>query len=123
MNDTGKTKEELIDEIEGLRKELDRLKAKLDMLEGKPDFDLSEFRNREPREDLSAQIEFVADVDVLNGEGINISESGISFTIEDNLPFEIMFELNGDVYRGTADLAWFQRHKGGCRLGFEYHRD
>ncbi len=79
---------------------------------------------RDPREELNAQIELAADVDVLNGEGINISKGGISFTIKDDLAFEILFELNGDVYRGSADLAWFERAKeGGCRLGFVYHRD
>jgi len=124
MNDENRTKDELILEIRQLREELERMQSEVGAIKNRSKHELSEIKKRGPREELNAQIELAAEVDVINGEGINISEGGVSFAIEEELVFDIMFESNGEVYRGNADLAWFKRLKdGGCHLGFEYHRD
>ncbi len=68
MNDNNKIKKELIEE-------LDELKGRSSTVKEKPGHILSDFTDREDREELKAQIEFVADVDVLVGEGINISKN------------------------------------------------
>ena len=76
---------------------------------------------REDRRRMDAQIEFIADFDIVQAKGIDLSEGGICFEVREELPFEMRFEIGEKEYRKRARLVWLERlQEGGYRLGFEF---
>jgi hypothetical protein len=116
--DEQKTKAQMIEELNHLRKELDLLKAKVIRSESA---DSLNPLPRSPRIELNSDIEFIADFDIVRAKGINISESGICFQIGHDLPFELQFKLVDDLHRYRAKLIWVKRcHEGGYRIGLQF---
>lgn len=78
-------------------------------------------KERAPRTEINASIEFIADFDVVEAKGINLSESGICFELDEDLPFEMQFSLEGKIHRYRARLVWVKRMcKGGYRFGLQF---
>jgi|TARA_B100001964_G_C13661106_1_gene349063 hypothetical protein len=76
---------------------------------------------RSERVELSTKVEFVGDFDILQATGVNLSESGICFDIEETLPFEMRLEWEGEPYRYRAHLVWMKRlPEGGFRVGLKF---
>lgn len=81
----------------------------------------SQFAERSKREVLEAVIEFIGDFDIVKASGIDVSDGGICFEVEESLAFEMRFTAYGEVQSHRAHLAWLQRlREGGYRLGFEF---
>ena len=87
-------KEQLIKEVQRLR----------DLL-GQSQSDPAAVRQRAPREELSSDIEFIFDVDVLEAKGLNISSTGVAFTIAQALPVELRFDHQGQMHHYRARLV------------------
>lgn len=119
LADEQKTKSQLVDELNIMRRELEELKAKLSKLE--PKVATTPPIPRSPRIEMNAEIEFIADFDIVHAKGINISESGICFQIDHVLPFEMQFKLDGNWHRYRAKLIWVKHlPEGGYRLGLQF---
>lgn len=121
MKDDEKTKAQLIEELEALRRKVAEFEA--GSIKSGPE-SKEHFRcpkTRAPRVNLNAGIEFIGDFDVLEAKGINISEGGICFELTRNLPFEMQFELDGKLHRYRAHLVWVKQiEEGGCRFGLQF---
>ena len=114
-----KTKDQLIKELEAMRQHMTELESKLANLKSKND--PKGLILRSPREDLHSGIELITDFDVIEAKGINISETGICFESNENLPFEMQFEYEGKLHRHRAHLVWVKRlSEGGYRFGLEF---
>ncbi len=121
MEDSEKTRDALISELAAMRRRADALEAEVAELKaeaGRRDGDL---RPRAPRERLAADIELIADCDVIEARGINVSDTGICFEIKHDLPFEMQYEFGGEKRRQRAHLVWIKRlTDGGYRLGLKF---
>ena len=106
MVDEKKTKEELIAELQELRSRLN---------------DADSSGTRSQRKQLNAEIKFIGDFGMIQAEGVNLSETGICFEVEGNIPFEMEFEIDGELHEHRARLVWMSRvEQARCKLGFEF---
>ncbi len=118
MHPTNKTKQQLQDEIQSLRRRIDELENQLDACMN------IALQERRPRYPLQAKIEFVGDFDIVNARGVNISDGGICLRLADDLPFEMQFEHDGRTVRRRAHLVWLKRHDSdGYHSGFKFVDD
>ncbi len=121
MDDQDKSKAELIEELETMRGAVANLEARVQHLESLRPPSTVVLGNRAPRETLHSRVEFIADFDVLEAMGLNISESGISFELYEDLAFEMRFEFGGEVQHHRAHLVWVKRlQTGGYRFGLRF---
>jgi hypothetical protein len=101
---------------EQLIKEVQRLQGLLEQSQSNQ----GAARQRAPREELSSDIEFIFDVDVLGAKGLNISATGVAFTIEQALPVELRFEHQGQSHHYKARLVRTKSlDTGGFLMGLE----
>jgi hypothetical protein len=118
MKDYWKTKDELIEEIETMHRHSAELEKKITQLESHTD---KKPVNRQPRKEIDAAVEFIADFDIIEARGVNISEGGICFELKEDLPFEMQFRHNGKMHRHRAHLIWVKRlPEGGYRFGLKF---
>lgn len=123
MKDESKSKAQLIDELVALREQVRALKEKMAVSSKgarNREIDVPERSSRKP---IRTHVEFIADFDVIEATGINISEGGICFAIEEDLPFEMRFELNGEVHQHRGHLVWVKRDPdAGHQFGLMFTR-
>jgi len=101
---------------EQLIKEVQRLRGLLGQSQSNPEA----VRQRASREELSSNIEFIFDVDVLEAKGLDISATGVAFTIEHALPVELRFEHHGQIHHYRARLVRTNRlDTGGFLMALE----
>ncbi|QTA89877.1 PilZ domain-containing protein [Desulfonema magnum] len=116
-----KTKTELIEQLELMRHQMAELESKIIQLESDENKNSNKPITRPPRRRLHADIEFIADFDIIRAKGINISEGGICFELCEDLPFEMQFELEDELHQHRAHLIWVKRLSNGrYRFGFEF---
>lgn len=121
MDDQEKSKAELIEELETMRGAVTNLEARVQHLESLRPSSTVVLGEREQREALHSRVEFIADFDVLEAMGLNISEGGISFEMYEDLAFEMRFEINGGVQHHRAHLVWVKKlSSGGYRFGLRF---
>ncbi len=121
MRDDQKTKEQLIDELEMHRQRVAELESKIERLESKEEIGSKKSLARHPRVKIDADIEFTGDFDIVKAKGINFSEGGICFELTRSLPFEMKFELEGEIRDYRAHLIWMKRFpEGGYRFGLQF---
>ncbi|MFP4309601.1 MAG: PilZ domain-containing protein [Desulfococcaceae bacterium] len=121
MDDQDKSKAELIEELETMRGAVTHLEARVRHLESLRPPSTVVLENRAPRENLHSRVEFIADFDVLEAMGLNVSESGISFELYEDLAFEMRFEFHGEIQHHRAHLVWVRRlQTGGYRFGLRF---
>jgi hypothetical protein len=121
MKDDHKTKEELIDELELHRQRLAELERKIDRLEALEEKSPVKSTARYPRVKLDATIEFIGHFDTVQAKGINFSEGGICFELNEALPFDLKFAHEGEVHEHCAHLIWMKRFPdGGYRFGLQF---
>jgi hypothetical protein len=102
---------------EQLIKEVQKLRGLLGQSKDHP----GAARQRALREKLSSDIEFIFDVDVLEAKGLNISATGVAFTIDRGLPLELRFEHHGQTHHYRARLVRTESlDTGGFLLGLEF---
>ena len=94
------TKIQLIEELENLRTHL----AELDK-EDEAEIVADPSRSGRPlRRELQAEIKFIGDFGLMKASGINLSEGGIYFEVEGDIPFEMEFEIDGQKHEQRAHL-------------------
>lgn len=121
MKDDHKTKEELIDELEMHRQRLAELERKIDKLEALEEKSSVKSTARHPRVKLNAPIEFIGHFDTVQAKGINFSEGGICFELNEALPFDLCFAHEGETHKRCAHLIWMKRFPdGGYRFGLQF---
>ncbi len=119
--DSEKSKEALLDELNRARQNISTLEAKVAIMEKRLNQPAPDPKARKPREQLQSDIEFIADFDVVEARGIDMSDGGVCFEVERNLAFDMRFRLEGEVYEKRATLVWVKRlPEGNYRLGFEF---
>jgi hypothetical protein len=121
MNDNRKVMEEN-PETESLSRRVEALERENQMLrQALEESDASSNQRREPRQVVSADIEFIANFDVLEATAINLSEGGICFEVDREITFDMQFEIDDQSYNRRARLAWMQRLPDGrYRFGFSF---
>lgn len=66
-------------------------------------------------------VELIIDADLIGGESINVSSTGVSITTEAPIEVELRF---GQDPPFRAALVWAHRQSDGhCQYGFEYSKD
>lgn len=121
MMDDEKSRGALVAELTAARQEVERLRDKTALLEARLAEKSRPPHPRQPRREIDADIEFIADFDVVRAEGIDLSEGGICFEVNRDLPFEMKFELEGERHEKRANLVWVRRQSDGrIRLGFRF---
>jgi len=98
VKDYQKSKAELIQELDFLRQKL-----ALQSTIGKA---------RPPRVDFDANIEFECDFDVIEAQGINLSQIGVCFEMREPLTFQMRFEFEDKVHKREAQLVWVRKFSG-----------
>jgi hypothetical protein len=118
MDETKKTKAQLIEELEQANARISKLKAEIAKLAESVNEDAVA---RAPRKEIQSEIEFIADTDIIHATGMNLSDSGICFESSDELPFEMKFESGGQIYEKRAHLVWVRRlPEGKYRFGLNF---
>ena len=121
MTDKDKTKSELNDELRAAYEKIDELESAVSELKMRIEDETKGFLFRPPRRDINSNIEFIADFDIIEASGINISTGGLCFEVREELPFEMQFELKSKLHRYRAHLVWMKRlPQGGYRFGFMF---
>ncbi len=124
MDDHRKSKEQLIEELQQLRSQINQAEGKKPLLEAVDKKSSNKWIIRQTRDTLNADVEFIGDFDIMDAKGVNISEGGISFEMRTELPFEMQFEREGTMERHRAHLMWVRRlPKGGFRFGLKFVAD
>ena len=95
MDDYRKTKAQLIEEINYLRRKI-ASESRIGMA-------------RPPRVDFEAGIELKSEFDTIYAKGINLSQNGICFEIEKPLLFSLRFEFEDKTHTRRAGLVWAKK--------------
>ena len=70
---------------------------------------------------IETTIQFIGDFGLVKAKGLDISNGGIGFELEEDIPFDMEFEVDGDLHQHRAYTVWMQRLKNGCsRFGFQF---
>lgn len=121
MSDEQRSKKELIEELEAARRQLAAVKSELEHLKSQDPGEDEKPVFRQPRREFNGAIEFIADFDIIEARGVNISEGGICFEIDEDLPFEMQFRHAKTLHRHRAYLIWVKRLPGGgYRFGLKF---
>lgn len=116
MQDSQKTKAQLIEELAECR---DRLAALTD--ESAADAAAAADATRPERSQLQTSIQFIGDFGLVEAKGLDLSEGGIGFEIEQDIPFDMEFEIDGELHQHRARMVWMQRLADGrSRFGFQF---
>ena len=116
MQDSQKTKAQLIEELAECR---DRLAALTD--ESAADTAAAADATRPERSQLQTSIQFIGDFGLVEAKGLDLSEGGIGFEIEQDIPFDMEFEIDGELHQHRARMVWMQRLADGrSRFGFQF---
>lgn len=117
VNNSQKSREELEAELVALRQRVAELETQL---AGARDIGRCPLE-RPLRRPLEAEVEFIGDFDVLRARGVNISDEGICFEVQEELPFEMRFALQGQLQTKRAHCVWVRRlPAGGYHLGLRF---
>lgn len=113
QEDSSKDRDQLIAEIQELRTRLASLEAEKKKEDESP--------SRLQRKELQTGIQFIGDFGLLKARGVDLSEGGICFEVDEDIPFDMEFELDGDTHQHRARLVWMKRLPNGhSRFGFEF---
>jgi hypothetical protein len=120
MQDSKKTKAQLIEELA-------ELKNRLAELTGEPSDETTETTEttdshpRSTRNEIKTAIQLIGDFGLVEAKGLDLSDSGIGFELEDDIPFDMEFEVDGDLHQHRAHMVWMQRlDNGRNRFGFQF---
>lgn len=73
------------------------------------------------RRPFSSKVEFIANFDVMEAGGINISDGGVAFEVAQGLSFDMRLPDHSGDQVHQAELVWLKRRPdGSVRLGFKF---
>ncbi len=112
MQDEDKTKAQLLAEVRALRQQL---------AGGNQEPAASaDADHRSARRPTQTPIAFVANFNLVHAQGVDVSDKGICFETDQDLQFEMEFEVDGASHQHTAHLVWMRKTETGrSRWGFE----
>lgn len=114
-------KAEILAELDGLRTKVRALEERLSLVEEEKDGSEDLVKVRAARKPMHASIEFIGDFDLLEAEGVDISDTGICFELHNSLPFDMQFMQNGELVCRRARLIWVKQLEGErSRLGLRF---
>ena len=114
MQDSKKIKAQLIEELVELRA---RLKILSDN-ENNPDQDT---QPRSERNELKTSIQLIGDFGLVEAKITDLSANGIGFELEEDIPFDMEFEIEGELLQHRAHMVWMQHlDNGRSRFGFQF---
>ena len=77
--------------------------------------------HRAARAPLATAIEYICDFDIAGATGVNLSESGICFDVDESLVFEMQFVLDGERHSHRAELVRMEMLPDGrYRFGLKF---
>ena len=118
MDDDVKTREQLIEEVEALRKHVTDLTEKIAAQQQK---DTEPETSRTQRNAIRTPITFIGNFSLVQAQGIDLSEGGVCFEVSEDLPFEMEFEINGETHQHKGALVWMKTlANGSSRWGFKF---
>jgi len=116
--DESQFQEKLVSELQGIRESLRDLEKFLIQKRKTEDEGL---KTRAPRQPLKSEVELVGDFDILEAEGVDISDSGICFDLKNSLYFDMRFLYGEVLVEKRARLVWVRQMEDGyARLGFNF---
>jgi hypothetical protein len=117
MAGTKKTIQELEAELEKLERRVEKAKKHIaEALEKSGRLSAAQIRKK-----INAEIEFIADFDLIKAKAVNISTGGICFETSSSLPFEMRFQHNGKTVSRRAKLIWLKHKKrSGYTFGLKF---
>ena len=114
MQDSKKTKDQLIEKPAELRN-------RLDSLTGTAPDEQADSQHRSDRKEIKTSIQFIGDFGLVEARGLDISDSDIDFEIEEGIPFDMEFEIDEQLHQHRARMVWMQRlNNGRSRFGFQF---
>ena len=114
---TKKTIQGLEAELENLERRVEKVKSSIAEALGKS----GRLSAAQIRKKINAEIEFIADFDLIKAKAVNISTGGICFETSSNLPFEMRFQHNGKTVSRRAKLIWLKhKKKSGYAFGLKF---
>jgi hypothetical protein len=121
MQDSKKTKAQLISELNDVRGRLAALETKVVSLGEEVDQGDDGVSRRDKREELNTSIQFIGDFDLIEAKGVDLSTGGICFDADSDIPFEMEFHSDGSTQKYRAHLVWMKPlGNGRSRLGFRF---
>lgn len=125
MEDLQKTRDDLVEQIETLRRRLASLEVEL--FDGTPDLGavLNPSKRSQERQHLCAKVELLPGFEMNSAEGINWSMGGLCIELNGPLRFRLRipsFSMSADSgSEREADLMWFDHEPGRpTRVGFKF---
>ena len=117
MAATKKTVQGLEAELEKLQRRVEKVKSRIaEELEKSGKVNAAQMRKK-----INAEIEFIADFDLIKAKAINISTGGISFETSSNLPLEMRFQHEGKTVSRRAKMIWLkQKKRSGYVFGLKF---
>jgi hypothetical protein len=121
MQEFPQAKEDVLLEMDYLRKRLRGLEEDLERLDADADEGWELLNPREERAPYDGVISFTGEVENVLAHGVDLSEGGVCFEVQQDLDFTLRMMLGDDDTRRKAKLAWAQRMGDGrTRFGFEF---
>jgi hypothetical protein len=81
-------------------------------------------RRKKERKNLTTEVEFYVNADILQGVSINVSETGIQLDSEKPLEIELRYKKENKEYYKKAFLRWVKEQEdASCSFGFEFVND
>ena len=97
------------------------LRARLKILsdnENNPDQDT---QPRSERNELKTSIQLIGDFDLAEAKITDLSANGIGFELEEDIPFDMEFDIEGELLQHRAHMVWMQPlDNGRSRFGFQF---
>ena len=121
-DDQNKSKAQLIKELDHMRLKSESLESRIAELFSILNKTTTTDAPRAPRVTFNSNIEFIGNFDILQAEGINLSNEGLCFELEEALPFEMRFDFENELQKKSAQLVWVKRTQSGkyrCGLKFD----
>ena len=122
MDPLEKTREELLSDLESLRKRLANLE--IELTDGQTDLGpiLNPSDRVEERECFEGEIEFEVEAERLPAKGVNSSPGGVCFKSDTPMIFKLRIHReDGGIEERRAQLVWANRDLDlANRLGFEF---
>ena len=124
MQDYPQAKEDLLLEMDYLRKRLQTLEEDLERIDADADEAWELLNPREERKPFDGVISFSGDFENVLAHGVDVSKGGVCFEVQRDVCFLLRMKTDEHDVQRRAALAWSQRMGDGrTRLGFEFVQD
>ncbi len=108
------TQDALEEELARLRRKVRDIETELLVLEGGD-------KRSSPRRLETVAVQFVAEIDVIDAEGVDRSDDGVQIALPRPMRFNLRMEEDEEHVSRCAELVWTRRQADGwTRMGFQF---